>query len=241
MIKRIQVRGERCTGTNYLYRLIEKNFNTITLCSDLGWKHSYINVFNKNLYIQDEYLTIFIFRNPIDWIGSMYLHLWHFDRFQYQNISSFIKKEPKQIIQGLGELCNKYPMKTELYWERHPFTYEKPRSICELRNWKNENFLSTTKILKNVMFINYEELYSNPIKIVNEINEKYVNEKLGDFNDVLEYKGLQQREKYIPKKYDLITEDDFDFIKNNLNIELESKIGYTQDEIKMFFEKQIIR
>ena len=81
MISKILVRGERCTGTNYLYRLIEKNLKSVTLCSDLGWKHSYINVFNNNLYNQKEFLTIFCFRNTIDWIGSMYYHQWHFDKF----------------------------------------------------------------------------------------------------------------------------------------------------------------
>jgi len=237
MIKRILVRGERCTGTNYLFKLIEKNLNTITLCSDLGWKHSYINVFNKNLYIQDEYLTIFIFRNPVDWIGSMYYHLWHFDRKEYPTISSFIREEPKQIIQGLRELVEKYPMDTELYWERHPFTYDKPTNICDLRNWKNENFLSTPKILGNVMFITYEELYSNPQGIINQINDKYVHQKIGNFENVTDYKGIERKGQYFPKKYELISEEDFQFIKSNLNWELENAIGYTEENVNYYYDK----
>jgi hypothetical protein len=79
MIEKILIRGERCSGTNYLYSLIEKNFN-IELCSQLGWKHSYINIFNKNLHNHEKYLVIFIFRNPIDWIGSLYQKLWHFEK-----------------------------------------------------------------------------------------------------------------------------------------------------------------
>lgn len=237
MIKRILVRGERCTGTNYLFKLIENNFKTITLCSDLGWKHSYINVFNKNLYIQDEFLTIFMFRNPIDWIGSMYYHLWHFDKTKYPTISSFIREEPKQIVQGLKELSERFTNDTELYWERHPFTYDKPNNICELRNWKNENFLATEKILDNVMFVSYEELYLNPKKIIKEINDKYVNEFLGEFENVTCYKGLQKKGEYVPKKYEQISEEDFLFIKNNLNWKLENAIGYTEENVNYYYEQ----
>ena len=44
----------------------------------------------------------------------MYYHQWHFDKFEYPNITSFIRKEPRQIINGLRELVEKYPIHTEL-------------------------------------------------------------------------------------------------------------------------------
>ena len=237
MISKILVRGERCTGTNYLYRLIEKNLKSVTLCSDLGWKHSYINVFNNNLYNQKEFLTIFCFRNTIDWIGSMYYHQWHFDKFEYPNITSFIRKEPRQIINGLRELVEKYPIHTELYWERHPFTYDKPKNLCELRNWKNENFISSSKILRNVMYVKYETLYDNPQAIIKEINDNYLHQELGEFQNVLEYKGIEKKGIYIPKKYDIIHEEDYTFIKENLNWDLENKLGYTEKDLFEYYQK----
>ena len=37
-IKRVQIYGERCSGTNYLKKLIETNF-TQTVINDYGHKH----------------------------------------------------------------------------------------------------------------------------------------------------------------------------------------------------------
>jgi|694.fasta_scaffold00928_87 hypothetical protein len=227
MIEKILIRGERCSGTNYLYSLIEKNFN-IELCSQLGWKHSYINIFNKNLHNHEKYLVIFIFRNPIDWIGSLYQKLWHFEKSikkqKYENIGEFIISEPKQLIKGLNELKD-FNEENELYWERNPFTLKRAENICELRNWKNENYLSSTNILSNVEFVKYEKLFENPRLFMDYINDKYIKQKY-EFENVTTYKGLEKKGTYIPKQYEKLTEKDLIFIENNLDWELENKIGY---------------
>lgn len=238
MIEKILVRGERCSGTNYLYRLIEKNFN-INLCSELGWKHSYINIFNKNLHNHQKYLVIFIFRNPIDWIGSLYEKLWHFEKQiknqKYANISEFIVSEPKQLIKGLNELKD-FNEENELYWERHPFTLKRAKNICELRNWKNENYLSSNNIFTNVEFIQYEKLYENPNQYLDFINEKYLKQRYV-FENVMSYKGLEKKGNYFPKKYEKLTKSDIIFIEQNLDWELENKIGYEKKIIENYILK----
>lgn len=239
MVKKIIIKGERCTGTNYLYSLIENNFKSVKLTEDLGWKHSYTNIFNDRLYHQNEYLVIFCFRNAIDWIGSMYYHQWHFNKSKYSDISSFIKLEPQQIIQGLTICDNQFSPETELYWECNPFTLEKPKNICELRNWKNKNFINSKNILKNVMYVNYEKMCANPKSIINEINDKYVNETLGEFIDILHYKGIKENGTYKPKKYDPIPKEDYQFIENNLNWDLENKLGYTKQNLFENYQKSI--
>ena len=72
MIERIIVKGERCSGTNYLSSLIQTNFKNVLLSNELGWKHSYLNIFNENLYKREELLVLIIFRNPYEWLNSLY-------------------------------------------------------------------------------------------------------------------------------------------------------------------------
>lgn len=236
-MEKIIIKGERCTGTNYMYKLIEKNFGNDYLM-DLGWKHSYLNIFDPELHNSKNYLVIFIFRNPIDWISSFYNQAWHFDTTQYSNISEFIKKEPVQINEGFTEL-SQFPKSNELFYERHPFTLDRPKNLCELRNWKNENFLNTSKILPNVMYVRYEDLYQDPKKILDDINGKYFNLTY-NFENITTYKGVTNSNflpkdtelNFTPKKYEQLSNDDLNFVKNNINWTIEEKIGYTISDIK---------
>jgi hypothetical protein len=75
MIKKYTIYGERCSGTNYLENLIDKNFD-IKITWEFGWKHFF--GFNDNqLKNSDDTLFICIVRNPVDWINSFYRELHH--------------------------------------------------------------------------------------------------------------------------------------------------------------------
>jgi len=221
---KVIIKGERCCGTNYLYELIKSNID-VHLCNDLGWKHSFINAFvNQNIFYVNNYLLIFIFRDPIDWINSLYKTKWCLEKNTYTNISEFMRTQPKQRVQDIGHL-EKLDPKTELYWERHPLTLRLADNICQLRNWKNLNFLSATNVFPNVEYIKYEELSKNPEKFISDLNQKYFNQNI-NFKNVIWYKGCKQHGEYKKKEYPAITNDDFIFIKKELDLEIENKIGY---------------
>ena len=67
-IKNFTIYGERCTGTNYLELLIEKNFG-IPVTWDYGWKHyfGFSNLSNSN-----QTLFLGIVRHPLDWLNSFW-------------------------------------------------------------------------------------------------------------------------------------------------------------------------
>lgn len=235
MVDKIIVRGERCSGTNYLYSLIKTNFN-VPICSELGWKHSYINTFNKNLVNHNTYLVIFIFRNPVDWVRSFYENPWHFEKKyatpKFKDITEFIQTKPKQIVKGLNEF-KEFDRFTELYWERHPFTLKSPENICQIRNWKNENFLNASNILSNVEYIQYEKLIENPKIWLDWINEKYFNLDY-IFMDVDYYKGDEKQGLYQKKVYEKLSKDNLDFLRDNLNWSIEEKIGYFKKNLEEY-------
>jgi hypothetical protein len=231
-MEKIIVRGERCSGTNYLHSLIKSNLN-INLSDDLGWKHSYINTFNKKLANNPNYLVIFIFRNPINWIQSFYKNAWHFEKREYgdgfKDITEFIQSKPKQIVKGLNEFKD-FDETTELYWERNPFNLEIPKNICQLRNWKNENFLKSSNLLSNVEYIQYEKLYDDPKNYLDYINQKYFNIDY-KFKNVECYKGDEKQGFYQKNRYDRLSEENMEFIISNLDWKLEERIGYFKSDI----------
>lgn len=227
-MEKIIVRGERCSGTNYLHSLIKSNLN-IQLSDELGWKHSYINVFNKNLANSSNYLVIFIFRNPINWVQSFYKNPWHFEKKYFKDITEFIKSKPKQIVRNLNEF-KEFDETTELYWERNPFNLEIPKNICQLRNWKNKNFLNASNILSNVEYIQYENLYEDPKNYLDYINKKYFNIDY-EFKNIEYYKGNENQGIYQKKNYDKLSEENLEFIISNLDWKLEERIGYFKNDI----------
>jgi len=211
-IKSFCIKGERCSGTNYLEKIIEKNLK-LKYENKLGWKHSYLNTFENNLNYND-FLTIVIFRNVYDWLLSFYRNPHHLN-FNDYSFSQFIRMSPVGFEDG-----------KEMLKDRHPFTLEWPNNIIELRNWKNENYLNHEKIISNIYYIRYEDLYNNTEKVIRDINKDFLNK---DFHFIEHDLYKKTENKFFEKKYNSISDEDFEFILNNLNWDLENKLGYSKE------------
>lgn len=224
-IQAFDVRGERCSGTTYLERLIDINLQ-LPYTADMGWKHSYLNLYALKREKIDMLLVVVIFRDPFDWMRSLYLQPHHFQNTcsgrwlegKQPTFSDFIRNEVK-LADDFGE---------EMFGDRHPVYLDHPKNILELRKWKIEAFLNLPKILKNVVYVRYEDLASDPKKIISEINEKYIKRDF-EFKDWVFYKKAdpgQEEVIYEKKKYFDISSEDYSFIVDNIDWELEAKIGY---------------
>lgn len=237
MISKVIVKGERCSGTNYLRTLINLNFKSVTTENILGWKHSYLNVFNEEIFGSDNFLVLIISRNPYEWVNSLYNNPWHLsgtngDKFILPiSFSEFIRYEPYNIDEYDYEKF--IGLSGVRYIERHPFTLEYPKNVFELRNWKNENFLNHSKILRNVLYIKYEDLYESPKKILDVINENYIHEEY-DFVDERLYKGDEYAGVFEKKIYPKMSDDDFNFFIESIDWNIEEKIGYSKDDMFIF-------
>lgn len=223
--KSIIIRGERCSGTNYIQKLIETNLNIsiqLDIENNIGWKHGFINIYNDSINCFNNIVTIIIFRNPFDWVKSFYLQPHHLENSfsgvwkpNYKpTFSEFIRSEIKYIDSNEKELMR----------DRHPFLLTNPKNILELRKWKNEHFLNIKNIIPNTYYIRYEDLVQNPEKIITEINNKWFNIDF-KFKNWTKYKDNKQID-YTPKTYFDILHSDYTFLVENIDWELESKIGY---------------
>lgn len=71
MYRKVQICGERCSGTNYLQKLLQDNFH-VDIVWEMGWKH-----FPKRARPGRDIYVICITRNVHDWVGSMLKHRHH--------------------------------------------------------------------------------------------------------------------------------------------------------------------
>jgi hypothetical protein len=87
-ITQFTIFGERCSGTNHLQHVMEKNFD-LPLVWEFGWKHFFCAEKGKQRGQLHEYgsgwengsdkntLFLCIVRNPTAWVNSLYRIPWH--------------------------------------------------------------------------------------------------------------------------------------------------------------------
>lgn len=215
MIKKFTIYGERCSGTNYLEQLILKNFD-VEITWEYGWKHWMgFNECNNS----DDCLFIGIIRHPLKWLESLYEHKHHFKteftrnkkRFLYSEVHSYDFKKNNIEIKEDYDLNNK----------KKPY-----KNIISLRNTKNIFLIKEMpNLVKNYIFIRYEDLTINFNKIMNNFIKKGLKKKENinfplNIND--HYVGGKINNKIIKKKKnffksDLISHPQFNlFLENKL-------------------------
>lgn len=127
-IKNIKIFGERNSGTNFLYKLIEKNIDQeiSQLDDDTGWRHEepimkLFNNFNKK-----ETLFVFIIRDLHPWLKSMY-----YNPYNYRQPTDFL-----EFIQIPLQIKNtKYEKREKIFTKR----YNKIQSYFEFIEEHNIN------------------------------------------------------------------------------------------------------
>ena len=141
-IKNIKIFGERNSGSNFLYQLLEENVNNVKLCSGAyncktGWKHGFpkLHLF-KNL---KNTLFIFIIRDLEKWLKSMYVNPYHLKRIN--NVDLFLTKKLKPNDYRKDHDVNKYK-------------YEKNINIFKLRYTKIKSYFNCFKFINNALSIN---------------------------------------------------------------------------------------
>lgn len=222
-IESYNIKGERCSGTNYFQKLIETNLN-IPLIPKTGWKHGYC--FGPTVKESTDFLTVVIFRNIYDWLRSFYLHPWHLPGtisgkwLKECTFSEFIRMQEIKAIDGrrIGD------PEDDILEDRHPLHLSNPKSIFELRKWKAEHFLNLPNMLSNVYCVNYEDLVKDPEKVIDEINSRWFGKDY-EFQNWTKYKA-SNRDVYVPKTYFEISAEDRKYINKNTDWKVENKLGY---------------
>ncbi len=214
--------GERCTGTNYLQKLMDTNFNLKEETHKYGWKHFFGHRDYKD---SDDVLFIGIVRDPFQWLGSLNKKKHHLAPHLRRNMRSLITNEFFSIYDEHG-----HGMKfgKEILEDRNIFTGKRYKNIVELRNTKNKFLLDIiNKNVKNYILLRYEDLSSNTFeqleKIKNQFNLSQKNPELINIVKHTKKKGTkwsQSRDIYKPLPHN------FNFVIQHIDIDLEQKLGY---------------
>jgi hypothetical protein len=224
MIKRIQIFGERCSGTNYLENLITSNFENVEITWDYGWKHWFPQNINMNNH--NDCLFLVLFRDPYDYLSSLHNTPHHVDEnLKNLRFSDFIRKEWKCVYDDISGIPENDPrVGTEMMFERNPDTGERFKNVLEMRNYKNKAFLSLEDSVKNYAKFKYEDLRKDPNILKSLCQDFELKLKSPDIVNYKKYK--KSNTTYKPKTYKPISIMDRIYIIKNLDLKLEKTIGY---------------
>ncbi len=177
---RVTIYGERCSGTNYLENLLQINFvNKITF--QYGSKHFfgyYKNALKNN---SDKVLFICIVRDLVPWINSFFREKHHLP-LKYKKgmeekdqIDEFLNKE----FFSINDYDHDYKTwDKENMNDRNMYTNKRYKNIFELRHTKIKFMLEDLpKIVKNYVFIRYEDLINDFENTMNKLKNKGLNVK----------------------------------------------------------------
>ena len=231
-ITEYKIFSERCSGSNYLKELMNKNFPKIRSDKRFGHKH-FSPWFNRvdaysgpeeNWTFADSGSTLFIiiFRDPYDWLRSLRNHPFHSTRNLHNLLfSKFIRTQWTLTKKELLELH-----KIHKLLDLDPATSRPFKNVMHLRSAKIRNMLEIPKKVKHYYLINYEVLEENPEGVLDEIAELFCLERNKDFEDEQYNRGWKHWGKYKKTKYPPIAIKDVQFINQQLDWDLERSIGY---------------
>lgn len=239
MITKFTIYGERCTGTNFVRKLMVDNFS-IDLVSiptrPEGHKH-FFGSLNNRYAIQDSKTCaiLAIVRNPIDTLVSFYEHPHHQPKERCHTFVTFLTSEFYSVNNLGEEMMHDHNMKT-----RFKVRY---RDIFEMRSVKNRFLVSELpKLTPNSYFMRYEELKANPEKIIGEIASKF-GLSLKNDHVVVEKRRVQPQggdwDEFTltdaPIMDNYVVQDPVarDIIKARLDFECEELVGYDKNAIMM--------
>lgn len=229
-IKRFKICGERCSGTNFLSCLIQRNFSGLVEEFAYGHKHALYwfnepldpeilqqigySIRDASLLESDDCLFIVVIRDPYDWLRSFYLtpHHVHKDLIS-SGFMHFISNEWKSELNYYTKIDDINPN------TKRPFS-----NIFELRKHKILNYLNLSNLVKNYLLVKYEDIKENPEKFIDFVADYYNLEKTHKFISINTYKDTEV--PYRPKQYFSLSPEEIQFINNQLDWEIEGAIGF---------------
>lgn len=232
MITKYTIFGERCSGTNYIYNIMQLNFNLI-FTNEYGHKH----FFGFDKYKDsDDTLFIGIVREPFSWANSFYRDKHHLRGEITKSVDKFLNTEVRSYSSPASfktfisrELGSNIPNSTdkEIIADRNAFTGEPFKNVMELRHYKLKYLIEEMPMrVNNYILIRYEDLRDNFEETIESIRNKFslkIKNNIDYPVNTTQYKKTNRTYKLIDKiimNRELI-ESHLDF-----NIQCEKQLNY---------------
>ena len=223
---RIQIFGQRCSGTTYLEKLIIKNFQQVKIINYYGFKHVFNAQLQKPILPTDRRKIIIIVREPYDWIRSVHREPHHCADLLGLPFADFIRAPWKAYP---SKDWNNYDRKTRFDTIKEEKLIESFENVIACRNAKMKLFKELNENHSSVMFITYESLRDNTELTLDRIKEGFGLTYKSLFQQVYAYKDSGN--KFKPKNYIRIRKRDLQFINDRVDWNLEDYFGYKPKEL----------
>lgn len=233
-LKKFYIYGERCSGTNFLQKLVLENISDVSEARFFPWqKHAFVNP----PFVRDDEFAIVITRNANDWFRS-------FQRTPHQvapsiaglKLPEFLRAEWRCVFNGriLAQKTRDLDLQPdqELLLERHPVDGSPIRNVIELRNLKLRSQLKVRALYKHHIYVRYEDLLKNNEGFINQLSEEFgLRRKSSEIIQITDDVSGKTRafdrsgESAIPER-ETYSQMDKAFILSKLDLNVEAEYGY---------------
>ena len=223
-ITRVQVYGQRCSGTNLVTRAIEANMPSVTITEDFGFKHWFVPP--QTLFVKDT-LVLVVARDAFDWTRSLHRQPWHaHPDLKAQPFDVFIRSQWHSYWDDhFGPIEPGHPMQgDEMLHERDPETGERFANCIAKRTAKLRHWASLTNRTHNVALLGYDAFARAPSAFVEALSEATGIARREEYVPITSYKG-QGYAPYVPTAYPELAPADAEHITAWLDPEVEAAFG----------------
>jgi len=223
MLKKLQIFGERNSGTRYLARLVEKNLQLV-VTQDYGFKHWFIpgvvprsreNLTTdrqavKSIYENEDTLFLYIVRHPYGWLKAMSMRPYHAPNHENLPFEEFLTRawESYEINSCNPDVHEKWLQSDGYYF------IEEAENICQLRNMKNQHFTSLKGIVQHFHLIRLDSIREDFLQLITRFDLPTAHDEI----DFIDYRK--------PREYFQLSGGEYDVIHRMLDIHMEADLGF---------------
>ena len=175
-IELFSILGERCSGTSYLQRLIEGNFDANST-DDYHYRHFFGFEQVKFPYKKAQcVLFVGVVRAPVAWLDCFYKYQWQLDQWQYPDWPSFLSNPIRSYRESemnytLSLLAEEQRAAARDEMLEHPLFHDRNFVDPQLANWQDVFELRRVKAaymtgkfrskVKNYVMVRLEDLQTH--------------------------------------------------------------------------------
>ncbi|MGR3494124.1 hypothetical protein [Citreimonas sp.] len=225
---RFQVMGERCSGTNFVKRLIGRN-SVLTPTEALGWKHG----FPAMIAIPEDMAVICVVRDARDWALSVHARPWHCPpAMQRLAFSDFIRAEWASVADRaryFPQVAREGGLGQPLQADRNPLTGAPFPDLFALRRAKLEGLLSYRQRGCTLVFARFEAVRAAPEAFLKALHAGCDLGAPPDYRPVLKRLGnrFKPAVEARPSRPAQFPDADLDHLRAHLDLKQEAAFGYS--------------
>ncbi|MFK7941782.1 MAG: hypothetical protein AB8B85_02530 [Paracoccaceae bacterium] len=220
-VMRFQVMGERCSGTNYLSKLILQNVPGLEETRDAGWKHGFVLPRGA---CQPSLLVLIIVRHPVRWIQSVHRAPWELAQHMHAlQFAAFIRAPWEPVSSGNAQA-------DELDFDPAsglPFS-----NAWAMRAAKIEHHEALADMPCNAAYLRHEDVNRDPARTLRALADGFGLSLAPQITDVRTYKESRTA-PYLPRQFPPISPEDRAFLDTAIDQTTENKLGYDHRHVPL--------